>query len=426
MKILDSVFSMLRAGGQVLAIRLVAILLQFGFVWYISTYLGDSVYGDFVIYLMITQFVGTMANLGLDVLIVKKIGAINPIDNTYNTKLVRQMSMVGVSLSVALTFLLVTTLYSIAPGYLPVLPMWTYLVGASFYGLMRLLVEYYRSIRWITLSTILAYLIAPTIAVIILWMIKVPAGALNALVVTWIIAMMFVIVCAFLIKLFYQWPKTESSPKLQSTKSLIFLSFPFLMTLFLVFLNGWVDKMVLRFYIESDVLGQYFVAYRLAAMIFLPLMAFNTLLAPRISEAYQLQKSSSQLRTIIWDVLRWAILFASIGFVLFVLLGKYLLGIFSEQHVLMYPVLLILSVGQLINVAAGPVGVVMKMTKLQNLYAKVMCVSVFVNFILNIILIPSFGVYGAALASAVGLICINVGAWWLCKQRLGLSTGVIE
>ena len=416
---------MLRAGGQVLAIRLVAILLQFGFVWYISTYLGDSVYGDFVIYLMITQFVGTMANLGLDVLIVKKIGAINPIDNRYNTKLVRSMSFVGVSLSVVLTFILITLLHTFVPDYLPDLPMWTYLVGASFYGLMRLLVEFYRSIRWITLSTILAYLIAPMIAIIILWMIKAPEGALYALVVTWIIAMSFVLICAILIKWFYPWSKTESSPKLESTKSLIFLSFPFLMTLFLVFLNGWVDKMVLRFYIESDVLGQYFVAYRLAAMVFLPLMAFNTLLAPRISEAFQNEQSSSQLRSIIWDVLRWAMLFASIGFVLFVLIGKYVLGIFSEQHVLMYPVLLILSFGQLVNVAAGPVGVVMKMTKLQTLYAKVMGASVLVNFILNIILIPRFGVYGAAIASAVGLICINIGAWWLCKQRLGVSTGVI-
>ena len=417
---------MLRAGGQVLAIRLVAILLQFGFVWYISTYLGDSVYGDFVIYLMITQFVGTMANLGLDVLIVKKIGAISPIDNSYNTKLVRKMSIVGVSLSIILTFLLVTILHSLIPGYLPALPMWTYLVGASFYGLMRLFVEYYRSIRWITLSTFLAYVIAPTIAIIILWMIKVPEGALYALVVTWIIAMSFVLLSALLVKWFYPWSKLDTSQKTQSTKALIFLSFPFLMTLFLVFLNGWVDKMVLRFYIESDVLGQYFVAYRLAAMVFLPLMAFNTLLAPRISQAYQSQQSSSQLRAIIWDVLRWAMLFASIGFLLFVLLGKYLLGIFSEQHVLMYPVLLILSIGQLVNVAAGPVGVVMKMTKLQNLYAKVMGVSVLVNFTLNIILIPCFGVYGAAIASAVGLICINVGAWWLCKQRLGLSTGMVE
>jgi len=84
-----------------------------------------------------------------------------------------------------------------------------------------------------------------------------------------------------------------------------------------------------------------------------------------------------------------------------------------------------LSFGQLINVAAGPVGVVMKMTNLQTLYAKVMGVSLILNLVLNLILVPSLGVYGAAISTTIGMIVINVGAWYLCKRRLGLSTGIV-
>ena len=417
---------MLKAGGQVLGIRLLAIFLQFGFVWYVSRYLGDSVYGDFVIYMMITQFVGTIANLGLDILIVKRIGSLPSVDNTYNTLFLRRVTVLGVTLSIVMTFLLVSLINSLNPSYLPELPMWTYLLGAAFYGSMRLFVEYYRAIRWITLSTIFSYVIIPVLALVILWFIKVPAGELYSLVVTWNIATFAVIGIALLIKSFYSWGPPKKATAIQSTSTLIVDSLPFLATLFLVIAYGWVDKMVLRMYIDADVLGHYHIAYRFATMVFLPLMAFNTLLAPQISKAFHDGRSTSDLRAIIFRVLKWAMLFAGIAYLSFILLGKFILGIFSEAHILMYPVLLILSFGQLINVAAGPVGVVMKMTNLQTLYVKVMAVSLVLNLVLNLILVPSLGVYGAAISTSIGMIVINVGAWYLCKRRLGLSTGIID
>jgi len=416
---------MLKAGGQVLVIRLLAIFLQFGFVWYVSRYLGDTVYGDFVIYMMITQFVGTLANLGLDILIVKRISALPSLDNSYNSAFLKKVTLVGVTLSIVVTFLLVSLVNSVNPSYLPELPLWTYLLGAAFYGSMRLFVEYYRAIRWITISTIFSYVIAPALSLIILWFIKVPAGELYSLVVIWNIAMFTVIGAALLIKSFYSWKPSKTKSTLASSSSLIVESFPFFATLFLVIAYGWVDKMVLRMYIDADVLGHYHIAYRFATMVFLPLMAFNTLLAPQISRAFHDGKSTQQLRAIIIRVLKWAMLFAGIAYLSFIIIGKFILGIFSDAHVLMYPVLLILSFGQLINVAAGPVGVAMKMTNLQTLYAKIMAVSLVLNLILNLLLIPLFGVYGAAISTTFGMIVINAGAWYLCKKRLGLSTGIV-
>lgn len=417
---------MLKAGGQVLVIRLLAIFLQFGFVWYVTRYLGDSVYGDFVIFLMITQFVGTLANLGLDILIVKRIGSLKSLDNRYNTKFLKRVTVIGVSLSLVFTFLVVTLINSIDPEYLPLLPMWTYLLGAAFYGSMRLFVEYYRAIKWITLSTILSYVITPFLATIVLWFIKVPLGDLYSLVVTWNIVMFVVIALALLIKSLYAWKPSPENNTLTSTSSLIVDSFPFLATLFLVIAYGWVDKMVLRMYLDAAVIGHYHIAYRFASMVFLPLMAFNTLLAPQVSKAFHENRSAGDLRAIIYRVLKWAMVFSVIAYLGFIFLGKSILGVFSDAHVLMYPVLLILSFGQLINVAAGPVGVVMKMTNLQSVYAKVMAWSLVLNLILNFLLVPSFGVYGAAIATAIGMIVINVGAWYLCKKRLGLSTGIID
>ncbi len=417
---------MLKAGGQVLVIRLLAIFLQFAFVWYVTRYLGDSVYGDFVIFMMITQFIGTLANLGLDILIVKRIGSLGSIDNSYNTAFLKKVTLIGVSLSIVATYIAVTLINYIKPDYLPILPMWTYLLGAAFYGSMRLFVEYYRAIKWITLSTILSYVITPTLAVAILWFIKAPVGELYSLVVTWNGVMLAVISIGLLIKSHHTWQSPTEHHTIASTSRLIIDSFPFLATMFLVIAYGWVDKMVLRIYLDAAVIGHYHIAYRFSTMVFLPLMAFNTLLAPQISRAFHEHRPAAELRAIIYRVLKWAMVFSMIAYFGFILLGKYILGVFSEAHVLMYPVLLILSFGQLINVAAGPVGVVMKMTNLQSLYAKVMAWSLVLNLVLNLLLVPRYGVYGAAIATSTGMIMINVGAWYLCKKRLGLSTGIID
>ena len=83
--------------------------------------------------------------------------------------------------------------------------------------------------------------------------------------------------------------------------------------------------------------------------------------------------------------------------------------------------MIILAVGQLLNVASGPVGTILSMSRQERFVGIGMLASVVCNILLNYLLIPQYGVNGAAIATA-----ISVGVWNLlmivfAKRILGIN-----
>jgi O-antigen/teichoic acid export membrane protein len=70
--------------------------------------------------------------------------------------------------------------------------------------------------------------------------------------------------------------------------------------------------------------------------------------------------------------------------------------------------LMILTVGQFVNAAAGSVGYILQMTGHQKFHQNVILIGTIMNITLNWILIPVYGLVGAAIASAIGMIFWNV------------------
>jgi len=91
-----------------------------------------------------------------------------------------------------------------------------------------------------------------------------------------------------------------------------------------------------------------------------------------------------------------------------ILFGDFALRLFGAEFSVGYPALAILLCGQLIHAFCGPTGHMMAMTGLQDIYAKVITYSLFLNLGLNLVLIPKIGMLGAAIASAVSLASWNL------------------
>jgi O-antigen/teichoic acid export membrane protein len=84
----------------------------------------------------------------------------------------------------------------------------------------------------------------------------------------------------------------------------------------------------------------------------------------------------------------------------------------------------ILLVGQVVNVAAGPVGVLLTMTGHEKRVAAAVGASACCNLLLNLLLIPRFGIEGAAVASAVSLILWNAAMLLWSLRRLRINPTV--
>ena len=81
-----------------------------------------------------------------------------------------------------------------------------------------------------------------------------------------------------------------------------------------------------------------------------------------------------------------------------------MLAIFGADFEVADTALVILAVGQLVALASGPVGAVLVMTGRERLQRDAAAAAVAVNLVGNLVLVPTYGMVGAASATAVALI----------------------
>jgi O-antigen/teichoic acid export membrane protein len=77
-------------------------------------------------------------------------------------------------------------------------------------------------------------------------------------------------------------------------------------------------------------------------------------------------------------------------------------------------------VGQFVNAATGPTIALLVLTKLQTPWLKISAVVLGVCTALNLVLVPRWGIAGAATATAVSISALFVWGTFLAKQRLGV------
>src|SRR5204863_5424246 len=105
---------------------------------------------------------------------------------------------------------------------------------------------------------------------------------------------------------------------------------------------------------------------------------------------------------------------------LIVPLGKPFLWLFGPQFVDGYYLMFILAIGPLTRATVGPVERLLNMVGEQRACARVYAAAFITNIGLCVILIPLFGVAGAAIAISSAMILESVLLFWVTRQRLGL------
>jgi O-antigen/teichoic acid export membrane protein len=185
------------------------------------------------------------------------------------------------------------------------------------------------------------------------------------------------------------------------------------------------DILMLGALVGTSEAGIYSVASRIADLVTFGLVAANTIMAPIISDLYSRNKLAELQRVLALaaaSVSAFTILVAP-GIVMF---GNTALQIFGQDFTLGYSALAILVVGQTINGLVGPVGYLMTMTGHQNIVARVTGLGATLNGILNFVLIPVYGMEGAAIATTVTMIIWNFVMVWYVWSNLRLSPTVFS
>lgn len=183
------------------------------------------------------------------------------------------------------------------------------------------------------------------------------------------------------------------------------------------------DTLMIGMMVGTSSVGVYAAALKTSAWVNFILLAVNAIAAPMFAALYA-EGDRVNLQRLASVVARWMFplaLLVSLGLVVF---ADPILGLFGAEFGVAKPAMLWLIGGQLVNVAAGSVGYLLTMTGHQNQCAIAMGCSAGLNLGLNLVLIPRFGVLGAAIATAI---CMSVWNLWLhalVVKHLGIRPSI--
>jgi O-antigen/teichoic acid export membrane protein len=201
----------------------------------------------------------------------------------------------------------------------------------------------------------------------------------------------------------------------KTTGQLFDLSYPLLLAESMIFIGTWVDQLLLSILGNGTDVGIFNVCIKYSMVASLSLQAVNTISAPKFSEyffkndyvglARNVQKTT---KMIFWTTVPIV--------TIYFIFPKFLLGIFGSSFTPGVWAFIILTVGALVNVITGSVGVLLQMTGHQKTVQNILLVTIVIQVILNVILIPPYGVTGAAIASTICLIIPNLGMAFYVKK----------
>src|SRR5437868_7085017 len=191
---------------------------------------------------------------------------------------------------------------------------------------------------------------------------------------------------------------TQSLPRLE--KGVISFAGAALGMSLVDFLSSQADKILLGLFLSAKLLGIYVLASTLVAFVPLLLQSVNQIFAPVIADLYA-RKQNAVLEKLYRTLTKWVLAATlPLGLVL-ILLAPQCMRIFGADFERGWSLLAIGTVGQLVNCAVGSVGFLLLMSGNQRRLLKVQIASAFVSVTANLLLIPVWGIVGAAVAAAL-------------------------
>ena len=198
-------------------------------------------------------------------------------------------------------------------------------------------------------------------------------------------------------------------------------SFPVLISNSMLLLIQWIDIIILGYFETSNTVGIYSVVMKISLFSSVILFSINSIVASEFSRLYSLDKMVD-LRVLIKKSSKIIFFITIPVLILIVYFSKSILGYFGYEFIMANKTLYILVAGQFINVLCGSVGYILMMTEKQNIFKNIMIFATCVNIILNIVLIPKYGINGAAIASSISLILWNVISFSYIYRKYNIST----
>lgn len=387
------------------------------FMLVVARYLGPAAWGSFTLAFTVVQVLAIFSIWGLDNLIVRSLARIDKSDKKSLFSTYIQSLFVVLLFSVILSAVLFLLSDSIADKIFNKPFLSEHLKTASLlltpWSLTMFHSSCFRGMKNMTGFTIFRMAVYVTAALLMFLFINRQVDQLPIAAFT--ISSAAVMVIAVISWFLFSGIGLKIVTKPAGFASLLQTSTPMLITGSVFFILGWADNIFLGIFRTEYEVGIYDTAFKIAAAPAMVLVAINAIQAPVFSNLFH-QGEMNKLRLNVQKGSK-LLFYTSVPVCLVIwLFPEFLLGIFGEQFKAGSTALIILAGGNLVNSLTGSVGVLLQMTGKQKQYNYIILSAAGLNIALNVVLIPLYGINGAAIASASSKILQNcVAAWYVHK-----------
>jgi O-antigen/teichoic acid export membrane protein len=207
------------------------------------------------------------------------------------------------------------------------------------------------------------------------------------------------------------------------TKRWIAVSVRFWLSSILEASSQYFDVVVVYWLLDPAAAGIYFAASRLANVFAMLLSALNSFATRRLPALY-FAGAHVEIEHSLMLMAEVSAICAAIGLMIFSFGATELLGLFGTSFVAYKWTLIVLALGTAVQAAGGPAPSILQLTGNEGIYVPVVGGNVALRLLGFLVLIPHFGVLGAAIACTVSLVITTVALNLLCRQRTGLDPSI--
>jgi len=424
----QNLHAVLISASQVLAIRLVGAALTYASMVCLARWLGSYNFGIYAYVLVIVTLLGLAFSFGFNssglrfvpsYLAQKKLRRLSGfLKQSY--KIVLAISVIGALLGAGLVFALRNI---IEPYY--VVPLLVGMLCVPVWALLNQFEATSRAFGWVHLAYIPGFVLRPLLVMGfvggLVWLggTADAVGALWALVAACAVA---ALIQGFLVYSGARKQLAEVRPAFH-TRHWFTISLSFLMIDGFRMVLDNTDVLMIGRLLDPHSIAVYFAAIRTGGLVAFVSFSMMALAVPKFAEIHstgtprELQKFVSEvIQLMFWPSLLTAAALAAIG--------PYVLSLFGADFAMGYPTMLVILAGLVLRSATGPVEYLLNVTGHHRDTMRVYALAAAANVALSLLLIPTLGIIGAAIATYAAMLGGNACLWVLVRKRLGVNAFV--
>ncbi len=213
-----------------------------------------------------------------------------------------------------------------------------------------------------------------------------------------------------------------AAPAAPTTRQLALISMPMVFSLVAANLLGTVDLWCVGLFKGAGEAAVYGTMLRLALLLGAFLQVVNGVLPAVVARMHH-QGQRKEMEHLLRRLATLTFAGASLVLLAFYFWGRALIGrLYGEEFLDGYLVLMILAVGQSVNVWAGSPGWVLQMTGHQGLLLRITLATLAANLVLNLMVVGAYGGIGVATVSAACLVAQNLAMVYSARKLVGVTT----